>query len=288
MAVELIPVTLACLMQVAANSAAVAQSAGTPEIAVPPHLLATILSVEGGEVGKWSPNSNGTYDIGPGQINTIWLPELARAYGRTEQAVAAALTYDGCFNVAVSAWILQKNIREMGGVWQGVGAYHSRTPQRGASYAIRVAGRAMECFGPDVFGKGAPLAPACRIPSLTATGEQPAAQSAQTVGAQVAAAPAIPRPAGRSGAFVMPMADGRVVQLDEAQLRELAVGLDRQAREQARQQVPVSLPAAGQPEAATAAVAAPETQVAQASQAPAPVPEFGNSGPLFGSMHTFR
>ncbi len=51
---------------------------------VPASLIISVLSVEGGEVGMASPNSNGTFDYGPMQINTIWLDKI-RPYGITRQ-----------------------------------------------------------------------------------------------------------------------------------------------------------------------------------------------------------
>ena len=44
---------------------------------VPPTVILGVLNVEGGKVGMASSNTNGTYDLGPMQINTIWVPELA-------------------------------------------------------------------------------------------------------------------------------------------------------------------------------------------------------------------
>ena len=48
---------------------------------VPPAILIGILKVEGGTVGQEvGPNTNGTYDLGPMQINTVWLEELSKKY----------------------------------------------------------------------------------------------------------------------------------------------------------------------------------------------------------------
>ena len=44
---------------------------------VPPAVLVGIYKVEGGKVGQEVRNTNGSYDLGPMQINTLWIPELA-------------------------------------------------------------------------------------------------------------------------------------------------------------------------------------------------------------------
>lgn len=69
---------------------------------VPPSVLLGIYQVEGGAVGQAvGPNDNGSYDLGPMQINTIWLPELARHWG-----VSEATAKNGCGMTLVSmpAW----------------------------------------------------------------------------------------------------------------------------------------------------------------------------------------
>ena len=44
---------------------------------VPPVVLVVLLNVEGGSLGHVSPNSNATVDIGPMQVNQIWIPQVA-------------------------------------------------------------------------------------------------------------------------------------------------------------------------------------------------------------------
>lgn len=101
--------------------------------------VAAVLSTEAGRVGQFVRNSNGTYDIGPAGINTIHLPELSQVFGIPRADVAQLLAYDGCFNVAVSAWLLRKRTNEAkGDFWYGVGYYHSKTPQFTQRYILRV------------------------------------------------------------------------------------------------------------------------------------------------------
>ena len=106
---------------------------------IPPAAMIGILHVEGGRIGRESgPNSDGSYDLGPMQINTQWLPELARAWGVSVRKARAVLRDDGCMNVKVAAWILHKNISEAGSVYTGIAHYHSVTPELGKPYAAKV------------------------------------------------------------------------------------------------------------------------------------------------------
>ena len=50
---------------------------------LPPALLVILLNVEGGSLGHVSHNTNGTVDIGPMQVNQIWLPQLAARWNTT-------------------------------------------------------------------------------------------------------------------------------------------------------------------------------------------------------------
>ena len=51
---------------------------------VPPAVMVGIMQVEGGRVGQQVLNTNGSYDLGPMQINTIWVPRLAKYWGVSE------------------------------------------------------------------------------------------------------------------------------------------------------------------------------------------------------------
>jgi hypothetical protein len=42
----------------------------------PPAVLLILLNVEGGTLGAVSHNTNGTVDIGPMQVNQLWIPRL--------------------------------------------------------------------------------------------------------------------------------------------------------------------------------------------------------------------
>jgi soluble lytic murein transglycosylase-like protein len=105
---------------------------------VPPAILMGIHTVEGGKVGQAVKNKNGSYDLGPMQINTIWIPELAK-YWNVDQATAIRwVKDDACTNVNVSAWILRQHINETGSLSQAIAHYHSRTPYYGRRYKKKV------------------------------------------------------------------------------------------------------------------------------------------------------
>lgn len=106
---------------------------------VPPAVMIGIMHVEGGRVGQEvGPNSNGTYDLGPMQVNTRWLPQLARAWNVDVRKARTVLRDDGCMNVKVAAWILHNKIKETGSLYLGIAHYHSATPWRGQRYAAKV------------------------------------------------------------------------------------------------------------------------------------------------------
>lgn len=98
-----------------------------------------VMKAEGGRLGEYSPNANGSYDIGPMQVNSIHLPELAKTYRIPEVDVSRLLAYDGCFNVAVGAWLLRKRTNEAAGdFWYGIGRYHSAAKRDRNKYILRV------------------------------------------------------------------------------------------------------------------------------------------------------
>ena len=105
---------------------------------VPPAVLVGIYKAEGGKVGQEVKNTNGTADLGPMQINTIWLPELAEKWGVSEDTARKWVRDDACTNVGVSAWILKGHLNETGSLSQAIAHYHSRTPRHGKRYKKRV------------------------------------------------------------------------------------------------------------------------------------------------------
>ncbi|MHB0670063.1 lytic transglycosylase domain-containing protein [Roseomonas mucosa] len=106
---------------------------------LPPGVIAVLLSVEGGSIGRVSQNTNATVDIGPMQINQIHLPTIARRWNTTTAAAREALLNNFCANVEAGAWILRREIDGAGGdFWEGVGRYHSRTEVYKTRYLRKV------------------------------------------------------------------------------------------------------------------------------------------------------
>ena len=100
---------------------------------VNPQILRAILWVESGmRADVVNHNRNGTRDIGLMQINSAWLPMLAR-HGLQEQDL-----FDPCVNVLVAAWILSNNFARLGYNTQGLGAYNAATPWKRERYARQI------------------------------------------------------------------------------------------------------------------------------------------------------
>ena len=105
---------------------------------VPPAVLVGIYKAEGGKIGQEVSNTNGSYDLGPMQINTIWLPDLAKRWGVSENTAHKWVRDDACTNVGVAAWILKGHLDETQSLSQAIAHYHSRTPKHGTRYKKRV------------------------------------------------------------------------------------------------------------------------------------------------------
>ncbi|AOK34037.1 transglycosylase SLT domain-containing protein [Burkholderia cenocepacia] len=96
-------------------------------------LMRGIAQVESGmNPNAVNTNTNGTVDIGLMQINSTWLPTLARE-GITRESL-----FDACTNAYVGAWILSQNIRQLGPNWNAIGAYNSASPDKRLAYARKV------------------------------------------------------------------------------------------------------------------------------------------------------
>lgn len=107
---------------------------------------------EAGWVGAKVANTNGTHDLGPLQINTWWVPRIARLVDRPDDQVRRWLQHDACFNAEVARWIFLSGLRLTGDYWKAVGVYHSPTLWRQHAYAVKVAGHMRTKYGPDMFG----------------------------------------------------------------------------------------------------------------------------------------
>lgn len=100
---------------------------------IPVKLLKAISTVEsGGNASALHRNPSGSFDIGHMQINSSWLPTLAK-YGITQ-----ANLLNPCVNTHVGAWILANNFRQVGYNWKAVGAYNAKSPDKADVYAHKV------------------------------------------------------------------------------------------------------------------------------------------------------
>lgn len=96
-------------------------------------LMRGIAQVESGmNPNAVNTNTNGTVDIGLMQINSTWLPTLAR------EGITRENLFDACTNAYVGAWILSQNIRQLGPNWNAIGAYNSASPDKRLAYARKV------------------------------------------------------------------------------------------------------------------------------------------------------
>jgi len=105
---------------------------------VPPAVVIGIMQVEGGHIGQTSTNLNGSYDLGPMQVNSLWLPQLSRIWHVNVSTAKSWVRDDGCVNVHVAAWILKQKMNETGSLYGGIAHYHSATPLLGTRYAAKV------------------------------------------------------------------------------------------------------------------------------------------------------
>jgi len=105
---------------------------------VPPSVILGILHVEGGKVGQAVRNTNNTYDLGPMQINTLWMPQLAKYWGVSHDEAKRLVKDDPCINIGVGAWILRTKMDQTGSLSTGIAYYHSATPKLGGNYRLKV------------------------------------------------------------------------------------------------------------------------------------------------------
>lgn len=114
---------------------------------VPEPLIQAILEVEGGKPGLVSENTNGSKDYGRMQINSLWVPVLAKDLHLDEGVIADQLQNNDCFNIAVGARILSKNIASEKNLERAIGHYHSRTPKLRDRYVEKVVDRLRVILG---------------------------------------------------------------------------------------------------------------------------------------------
>jgi soluble lytic murein transglycosylase-like protein len=100
--------------------------------ALPPELIAGVLRTENGRPGQRRPNTDGSRDLGPMQVNTRWIQQFKGF------ATEAQIANDVCINIHVGAWILRYHQNLSPNFWTAVGNYHSRAPRRNLAYQHKV------------------------------------------------------------------------------------------------------------------------------------------------------
>ncbi|RQR46442.1 lytic transglycosylase [Burkholderia sp. Bp9140] len=124
-------IALSCALHGLARADCLDDAATFQKVSV--SLLRGIAQVESGmNPNAVNTNTNGTVDIGLMQINSTWLPTLARE-GITRESL-----FDACTNAYVGAWILSQNIRQLGANWTAIGAYNAASPDKRLAYARKV------------------------------------------------------------------------------------------------------------------------------------------------------
>ncbi len=121
-----LPALLALLTCSSTAGASCWEEAGA-RYGVHPWLLAAIATVESGlnprAVNRSHESRTGSVDLGLMQINSRWLPVLAR-YGITREGLL-----EPCTSVMVGAWILADLFARHGTTWDAVGAYNAACTQ---------------------------------------------------------------------------------------------------------------------------------------------------------------
>jgi soluble lytic murein transglycosylase-like protein len=101
------------------------------EYAISPELLWAIAKTESAfNTHALHYNANGSFDYGLMQINSSWYKELGRERWMRLN--------DGCYNVKVGAWILDRCIRRYGYTWAAVGCYNGVSQDKKVRYANRI------------------------------------------------------------------------------------------------------------------------------------------------------
>jgi hypothetical protein len=89
---------------------------------IPPEALLAMMLQEAGKLGMRKQNLNGSYDLGPMQVNTVWLDRSSQLSGYVTDEL---LANDICTNVHSAAWILAKHQSKVKDIWRAIGMYHS-------------------------------------------------------------------------------------------------------------------------------------------------------------------
>ena len=105
---------------------------------VPANVLLAIASVEGGKNGQAVKNTNGTFDLGHFQLNTMHFGEGGMFTRVGIKAKDAA--WRGCYNAELAAWMVRRHLDAPGNqdYWTRVANYHSATPKFNGIYRAKL------------------------------------------------------------------------------------------------------------------------------------------------------
>jgi hypothetical protein len=94
---------------------------------IPALALDGLRAAEGGAVGKVTVNANGSWDIGPFQVNSSWVRYFKSVWRRASDAETMALLRDnGCANALAAAAIFRIVLDQAhGNVGEAVGYYNA-------------------------------------------------------------------------------------------------------------------------------------------------------------------
>ena len=106
---------------------------------------------EAGWIGAEIRNTNGSHDLGPLQINSWWIPKIAKLISKPSAHVRHWLRFDPCFNAGAARWIFLSGLASTGDYWTAVGVYHSPTGWRQRRYSASVARKLIKRFGSEIF-----------------------------------------------------------------------------------------------------------------------------------------
>lgn len=96
-----------------------------------PQILRAIAKVESNfNPAAINANTNGTYDVGLMQINSIWAPTIGKERWKN--------LGDPCENAKTGAFILSTCMNKYGYTWKAIGCYHSQTPGKRDRYSRMV------------------------------------------------------------------------------------------------------------------------------------------------------
>lgn len=108
---------------------------------------------ERGWSGAEISNRNGTFDLGPLQVNSSWVPTISVLLHRDARDVRRWIKDDTCFNVGIAAWLFLSDYSRNRDYWKAVGAYHSPTAWRARGYAREVAAKLQLRSGSRIFSR---------------------------------------------------------------------------------------------------------------------------------------